>query len=407
MLDTNQIEACAAYVLEHTRIVVERCGDRPPGSEGERRAVEYVRDELAECVDKPVELETFPVAPKAFMSFPRVSGCLALTAILAYWWSPGAAVIFTGLGLVVALQEQLRYKQFLDPLFPKRQSTNLIAVQQPTGPIERRVILNAHPDAAYEWRLLYRFPRRFPVFVLWSLLCLPLLFLLDTAFWIFGNGWADGYGGLWGVLGSLQLLLLPGVLVGILFTDFRHVSPGANDNLSGVFAVAGLAKSMREAGVRLERTEVRLVITGSEEAGLRGAKAYVTKHATELRDVETISITLDTIRELEHLAVYSRDLNGTVAHDPAVCRLLKEAGARRGLALPYASIFLGASDATAFTQAGIKAAALCAMNPAPADYYHNRRDTWENMHAGCVAATLGVLAEAIHEFDRVGLPKID
>ena len=227
---------------------------------------------------------------------------------------------------------------------------------------------------------------------------------LDIAFLLLSDGWSAGYSGVWFYLGIAQLLLLPSLYVGYRFTDFRHVSPGANDNLTGTFISVGIAKYMRAAGQRLENTELVVLITGSEEAGLRGAKAFAEMHPDFANDVETIFVAIDTMRDLEHFTVYNRDLNGTVRHDPAVCKLLQDAGTASGRKLPYGTIFLGSSDGTAFTQAGWRTGMLGAMDPTPADYYHNRRDTADNMNPECIGATIDVVMAALAQYDKVGLP---
>ena len=165
----------------------------------------------------------------------------------------------------------------------------------------------------------------------------------------------------------------------------------------------GLAKYFRAQGIQLEHTELVYLITGSEEAGLRGAKAFTRRHARDWEDVPTAVITLDTIRDLDHLHVYNRDRNGTVRHDPAVCHWLHDAGEECGLELGYASVYLGSTDATAFTLARIPAAALCAMDPRPAEYYHNRRDHPDNMSGDCIRKTAEILMEALRRYDQQGL----
>ncbi len=165
----------------------------------------------------------------------------------------------------------------------------------------------------------------------------------------------------------------------------------------------GLAKCLRANDLQLEHTELVYLITGSEEAGLQRHKAFTHRHANGWEDVPTAVVTLDTIRDLEHLHVYSRDRNGTVRHDMGVCRWLHDAGQRCGLELGYASVFLGSTDATAFTLAGIRSAALCAMDPRPADYYHNRRDCPDNMSQDCIRKTVEILMEGIRRYDQHGL----
>ena len=127
------------------------------------------------------------------------------------------------------------------------------------------------------------------------------------------------------------------------------------------------------------------------------------EHTGDWDDVPTAVITLDTMRDLDHLHVYNRDRNGTVRHDPVVCRWLHDVGQKCGLELGYASVYLGSTDATAFTLARIPAAALCAMDPSPAEYYHNRRDCPDNMSGECIGKTVEILVEGIRRYDQHGL----
>ena len=404
MLDRDLVSVCAQYVLEKTRFVIEEYGPRPAGSPGEGHCQQFIKRELEECCDGDVTMKPFPVAQKAFMGMQRVAGIILLAAFALYWVHPFLAAACSTVALVIMVQQLLRYKLFLDPFFRKYTSYNVAGRQAPSGEVKRRIILNAHPDAAYEWRWLYHFPKAFPFFTLFSLAGLPVKVITDYAFLFLGGSWAAANNpGVWMIVGLVQLLVLPGTVIAIGWVNFKVVSPGANDNLSGSFIAAGIAKCMRESGMHLENTELMVCITGSEEAGLRGAKVFAREHRKELRDVETVVIALDTFRDIEHLTIYTRDLNGTVAHDPAVARLVEDAGKNLGLDLPRGSVFLGSTDASAFTQEGYRAVALAAMDPAPADFYHTRRDHHSNMDRACLERTIAVVCEAIKLYDERGL----
>ncbi len=131
----------------------------------------------------------------------------------------------------------------------------------------------------------------------------------------------------------------------------------------------------------------------------RGAKEWARRHKKDCDDVETIVISLETFGDLPYLAIYNRDMNSTVALDRDTCDLLKRAAQSTGRELPFSSVHLGSSDAAAFTQAGFKAAMLGGMDPHPAHYYHNRRDSWEIMSEPCMKAAIEVLIKAIELYD--------
>lgn len=275
LLTHDQIQSCADYVLRQTRYVIESFGPRDPGSAGETQAQAHVWDELKTCTDGDVLMEAFQVAPKAFQGFQAVIGYLMLCATAAYWVSPWLALCFSGPAIAIFILQFVCYRQLLDVVLRKRTSENAIDGQKPEGKIKRREILNAHPDAAYEWRFNCACTKLLPFITVYTVLLLFLKLVLDLSFAVFGGGWEDGHFGLWGALGLLHVLIIPACILSIVNMNHKVVGPGANDDLSGVFTVVGIAKQLREAGVRLADTEVLYAVTGFEEAGLRGAKAEV------------------------------------------------------------------------------------------------------------------------------------
>ncbi|KAH3765396.1 M20/M25/M40 family metallo-hydrolase [Pelomyxa schiedti] len=96
-------------------------------------------------------------------------------------------------------------------------------------------------------------------------------------------------------------------------------------------------------------------------------------------------------------------MNGIVSHDPALCNLMKRAGQSLGTELGFTSIYIGASDAAAFTQKGISSCCLAAMNPGPPRYYHTRYDNWDNMDVECIHMALSIVIQAAHIFASEGL----
>jgi hypothetical protein len=92
-----------------------------------------------------------------------------------------------------------------------------------------------------------------------------------------------------------------------------------------------------------------------------------------------------------------RDLNGTVKVDKDVSDLFFEAAnaidvpIKKGWVPPLG----GATDSAAFAQAGFRATGVTGLNHKLEDYYHTRRDTYDNMNeeglANCFAATVKTL----------------
>lgn len=379
-------------------------GPRPAGSEQEHEAQKLMAAELDGACDK-VEIEPFDVHPGAFLGWILTDGIMMIAAIVLFFFGMSAiALALCALSLIFAIVEFLLYKKLLDPFFPKKTSHNVVAVRKPKGEVRRRIIFSGHADSANEWRFTYYGGSKLLVPII-GLSFVGILLGLVLGIWAVaaGHAFSAADSGALNVMRYVFLAWIPILFTALFFENKKRPVMGANDDLTGCFISMAVVKYMQQHDIRFENTEVWVVLTGSEEAGLRGAKAFCKAHKNELSDVETVFVELDTIRDYDFAAVYSRDLTGTVKNDAGACALVKEAAKQTGLDLPYKSVFFGATDAAAVTQAGMKAVSVSAMDPAPAKYYHTRLDTADNLDIKTVEAVLGVALETAFLFDEKGL----
>ena len=379
-------------------------GPRPAGREQEHKAQKPMAAELDGACDK-VEIEPFDVHPGAFLGWILTDGIMMIAAIVLFFFGMSAiALALCALSLIFAIVEFLLYKKLLDPFFPKKTSHNVVAVRKPKGEVKRRIIFSGHADSANEWRFTYYGGSKLLVPII-GLSFVGILLGLVLGIWAVaaGHAFSAADSGALNVMRYVFLAWIPILFTALFFENKKRPVMGANDDLTGCFISMAVVKYMQQHDIRFENTEVWVVLTGSEEAGLRGAKAFCKAHKNELSDVETVFVGLDTIRDYDFAAVYSRDLTGTVKNDAGACALVKEAAKQTGLDLPYKSVFFGATDAAAVTQAGMKAVSVAAMDPAPAKYYHTRLDTADNLDIKTVEAVLGVALETAFLFDEKGL----
>jgi hypothetical protein len=416
---TQKLREYTNFAVRGIRKVCKEVGPREAGSPAERQAQASMAKELESCCDT-VRTEPFKTAPHAFLGWINIAVFAGVAAMLLYNIGFAlASLILLALVLVSVFFEFLLYKQFLDPLYPKKTSQNVVGVRSPAQPATRRLILCGHADSAYEWHYTYWGDKYFH-----STRLLIVVIAVAFAAVFFGlaasiaavtaeNGGLVGPGGLRGRAGWLKVLgyifaglCLP-LLAALKFKSYKHVVMGANDNLSGCFTSMAVAKLLGDANERLQNTELVVLLSGGEECGLRGAKAFVDAHKESFKDMETAFIALDTMTDFAYMGVYITDMTGTVKHDPALCSLIKEAGTTAGHTLPFEKLFFGASDAAAATQGGLRAAAFAAMDPAPAAYYHTRLDTPEKLESKTIEACLDVIMETAYLYDAEGLARFE
>lgn len=413
-------EETKAFMKDGIRYICENFKKRSPGSESERNAQAYFKTELEKYADEVI-MEDFKLHPHAFMGFIIIAVTLCLASIAMYWLFP--SIIYPGSGkaefvlavippvlmlfsILMFLFEFLFYGKFVDFLFPKRVSRNVFATRKPTGEVKRRIIFSGHADAANEWTYsLHGQLKTLAPVMGGSIIGMFFVFIVTLArlFSSISLGFVPEIEtGLWRPLGFVMLFFVPFLVAMYFFINWRVVVDGANDNLSACYIAMGVLKEMADNDFRFKNTEVCCLITGSEEAGLRGALAFAKAHKDELKQTETVAITLDTMREIEQLQIYTKGCTGTVRDSEAVGVLLFEAGQANGIEMKRAGIYPGAVDAEGFSKHGIRACGFCGVNHDPKTYYHTREDTWTNIDENCINLSLDICLEAARLYDEKG-----
>ena len=277
-LDRDSKQAVVYMIREITHI----CRDmkkRSPGSEGEREAGDYMADILRKnCGCKDVKVEPFTTHPAAFYSYFYFSAAFDCLCAVSFFLRPWLSIVFGTAALLLFLF------QFV-----------------------LRVFLNGHIDAAWEFPLNYHFGG--VVFEIPGVAAvIGVLFYMTLGVCaLCGAGVWTHTAALWG------LLFVPFfLLVGSTYNPKRVVD-GANDNLTGCYMGITVLREMERLGISLENTEVGVILTGSEEAGLRGAKAWCKAHADDYRDVPTCIICFDTIHDPQKLMVNLKDPSGDLS----------------------------------------------------------------------------------------------
>lgn len=420
MFDYRAGSTTKQFMKDGIRYVCENFKKRSPGSKSERDAQDYFKTELEKYADDVIS-EDFKLHPHAFMGFIIIAVTFCLVSIAMYWLFP--SYIYPGsstgelittiippvlmlLSILMFLFEFLFYSKFADFLFPKRVSRNVYAVRKPSGNTKRRIIFSGHADAANEWTFsLHGQLKTLAPIMGFSIVGMFFIFVVTLARLI--SSLYLGFvpeieSGIWKPCGIVMFVFVPFLFLMYFFINWRVVVDGANDNLSACYVAMGVLKEMADNDFRFSDTEVCCLITGSEEAGLRGAKAFAKKHRQEFKDIETVVISLDTMREIEQLQIYTRGCTGTVKDSEAVGDLLYEAGRNNGIEMKRASIYPGAVDAEAFSKRDIRACGFCGVNHDPKTYYHTREDTWTNINEDCINLSLDICLEAAKLYHSKG-----
>lgn len=387
------------YIVKQIEHVCRNMKKRAPGSEGEFEVAQYMAGILKNeggCED--VRVESFDEHPGAFYGYLYFSAPLDCLCCLTSFISPWLSIAFGLAALILFIVQFVLYIPVVDPFFPKAKGTNVTAIRRSSLVPRRRVILCGHTDAAWEWPVNYRFGG--VAFEAHGALAVVgvLYYIALGIFALCGASWVR-------TASLIGIVFIP-VWIGLCFMrDKNLVVDGANDNLTGCYMGIELLRAMESAGLRLEETELCAVLTGSEEAGLKGAKAWCRAHREEFSDIPTYVYCFDTIHDPRFLMANDRDLNSTVASDRRLGDLFAESAAelgipcRRGWVPPMG----GSTDSSAFTRAGFRSIGITGLDHKLEDYYHTRRDSWDNLNEEGIENCYRALVRTMEKIDSGAL----
>lgn len=364
--------------------------DRPSASDGETRAALWIADELrALGLDAQVEAE------RAHGTYWWPIGLLNAVALWSLRqtrrgrrWRAAVSAAAATAALVDDLDHRSRW--FRRAALPRRPTHNVTAVAgDPSA--ARTVVVVAHHDAAHSGAIFdpalpralqARFPEQYArgVFhppLLWLTVLGPILAAVAA---VRGGGRAA----------AAARVLTTGTMLAMVDIGRRAVVPGANDNLSAVAVILGLAQQLIERPV--EGVRVLLVSAGSEESFSEGMAAWGRRHFPELPRDTTWVVAVDSVGSPTLCLPLSEGFLRNYDYDPALRRDAAEVAAELGATLAPDFRFSFASDAQIAHHAGYRSMLVSSIDElrTPSNY-HWPTDTADRVSYATVADAVAVV----------------
>ncbi|MCD6281824.1 MAG: M28 family peptidase [Deltaproteobacteria bacterium] len=391
-------------VLDFTEEVVKNYPRRLVGTPSCIEAGKRIAEEFSKnCDPSSVKREEFTCHPEAFLKYIRPAVIAYIISMALVWLKrPFKALIGYGLSVATFVTEFAFYKEYIDPLFPKKKGYNVYVVLEPEGEVRQQIILCGHHDAAYVFHYMKTSPRLYPLFILAGIFPFVLGFLFSMYMIITKKfpRWMKGT-----ITAGLS-----GVIPLWWFTT-DEVSPGAGDNMIAT-AIANeatkiFADQKKKGKNPLKHTRIICLSVDGEESGLRGSRAFVKRHEKELKDIKTYVFCMDTLYNADKLIFFDNDLNLTVDLSHEMAQELVDIATSLGYKakvsrMPWGG---GSTDAASFGQKGIEATCLLAFeldirNLQEDLPYHTPKDTPDKIEPLMVKQALTIIREYILKKDR-------
>jgi len=381
---------------------IEKIGGRLPGSPEERRAADMIVEEVRNEMDIEAKKEKFMVYSKATVGGIPIYGVAGYIALIAYIFNGYVAAIIAGLSLLVAGFQVFRYSNVFNFLFKKTESSNVTAeIPARSGKNDFTIIFSAHYDTSWNWTHASgrNDPKYFIIKLATAMLSIILLIIMGC---VVGNAAPSVW---WQWVLVVPCLYGFYILTSYLSWKKEKASPGAMDNLSGVGIAMQLAKYFKDNPELIpDNCRIMFAAMGSEEAGLKGAYAYVKEHYGKddiLNNAYVVNI--DSIADEEHFEVVKGDLWQTAFFNKDMCRMALEAMDEAGLNPKVIINPIGGCDSTPFHKKNIPTCTIAAQKPEPTNYYHTYNDKSTRFKESTLADgfhALSIMALKICEFEQ-------
>jgi acetylornithine deacetylase/succinyl-diaminopimelate desuccinylase-like protein len=365
--------------------------DRPSASNGERRAAEWIAGRLRElgCAAR-VEQE------RAHGTYWWPMGVLCALAAAGALSGRRAAALAAGAFATAAIADDITggRQWFRRRALPSRPTWNVVA-QAGDPDADRTVVVVAHHDAAHTSLLFSPLPsafvgERFPALLERTDTTPPLMWP------VIGGPLLVAAGALLGARGVRIAGTVLALASAAAFAEIgaRGVVPGANDNLTGVATLIGLARCLQEEPV--EDLRVLLVSTGSEESFMEGMQAFARRHFASLPRDRTHVVCVDTVGSPELVLLEGEGMLRMNDYPEAFRELVAQCARRTGVHLRRGLRFRNATDALIALRAGYPTVMLGSVNRYKLpDNYHWPTDTPDNVDFSTTSDAVALCLEVV------------
>ncbi len=392
--------------LDRTDELIQKYGPRLAGTNSCHKVGEELAHTLSNFCDKS-QIENFAVHPDSFSFYIRFLATMYfLGGILLYLKSYWVIIPFIGLivGIIMMISIFGVYSHFFDRFFPKKVGKNLFGHIDPSEDVRQQIILSGHHDSAREIRILASRFQKYYVLALFIPYCFFLYALIVIIIALIGN---------FAITSSIVILCgfilsIPFMLV-LFFALNKEGTPGAGDNLISSVLVIELGKYLASLKQQkhhyLKHTRIILTSFDAEEAGLRGAAAFMKTHQKDFHKIPTYHLNLDSLYNLDEFHILTHDINGSLPLSSDMVEDVITIGKNHGITFNRFSMTFGGggTDAAESARIGIPSTTILAM---PTNLvregmvYHTRYDTVDSIEPKVIEACFKIAWDYVWQKDK-------
>lgn len=394
----GKVRECCNYAVRSAKNFVDHGdnGHRQPGGNGAQQLRSVLQSDLTVFCDEVVE-EPFSVDQKAYIVsnvitfiFMLISAALG---ILAYYFSQWTGVLIVA-ALVFSVLALLGFFGAFGGTSKNMENSNLYAKRHPTGDIKHRVILQANLDAPYKRKInrktevLLKGITFFGI-VLYIAFDILMLLTRNQILQFSGDQFLMYAAFILVIFIFFPLVLSRTVAIGSSY-------PGVADNLIGCYTACGAMRYLSEMDLRLEETEVCVLLTESKSNKCKGAKVFTKEFATELQSIDTTVLCLDSIYSTDSFNI---NTSGSALRNRSLNKLIDAAAGSAEVMVTDHMPKYHKNEAKVFSKARLATATISSLPDNMPAFYRSELDDETNLSVRAVEAAIKTCLEIAYAKD--------
>ena len=391
----GKLRECCNYAARTAKVFAQGSNNtkRQPCGEDEKLLASNLKEDLSKFCDTVVE-ENFAADQKAYILsnlLVAIFMILSIAMTICSYFIELQATLFLVIAAILALLAFLAFFGAFGGTSKDVTGVNVLATRNPKAEVKNRIIIEANLDAPFKRTMKPHTARAlktvsFIAIILYLVLDIIELMIANDQLVFDGSTLVIYLAFPLAVLAFIPFALSRSVIAGSSF-------PGVVDNLVGCYTAAGALRYMSEMDLRLENTELCVLLTGAKNANLSGARTYCKLHAEADAAVDTTIISLYELYNAESISIIT---NGKKSTD-----LLAVAAANADVTISNNNpkYIKKNGSAKIFKKNKYSVATITSLKDPTPVYLGTADDTVENINISAIESAMKLVLEAAYAKD--------
>lgn len=389
---TGKVRECTNYAVRGIKNLYKDpdLKSRQACSEGEAEIAQLFQKELETFCDTVVT-EPFSAdlsSNKVNNIFVFLFMLLSSAAIIGSNFI-GDVILFASAGL--SLLALASFMGLFSKFAKNRQSLNIIATRNALGVATHKVVFCANMDSPFKRTFSVLTEKVAKLLTLVGII-LHLAFdavrLCETYYNLFENPLSK----IMPIISYVMVIFVFFPLIAAVSINTKNGTLGVANNLSGCFACLGAMRYLNEFGLKLDNTDISVVLTGAKNASNAGAKAYAKLHAQDDKKLSTLFVCVNTLSDVNFMSIQGGSLKGT--------KLIKLAADNANISLVENKAKYLKSDSAVFAKEGLASATVTTLGDTAPEFYYTNLDNVENIDVKSTESAINILLESAYLVDE-------